>query len=176
MAYLQRVIDEFADIPHWRHGTLGEAAKRDLFELTHLVVGATAPEISGTDVDGEEMSLSDFRGRVVVLDFWGSWCGPCIGQLPALNAVAEEFGERVAVLGVMSDPPQTARQAVAEHGVQFRNWVDGRRGPIVKEWNIDSWPTTFLIDADGVIRQTHADDGSLRDAVFHLLHEDALQR
>jgi len=171
--YLQRVIDEFADIPDWRRGTLGEAAKRDLFELQHLVEGAPAPETTGTDVDGKPMSLSDFRGKVVVLDFWASSYGSWNSDLPKLNALAEEFGDRVAVLGVMSDPLEEAKQAVEQHKVCFRNWVDGpdREGPIVARWNIDSRPTRYVLDQRGVIRHKKISEHALRDAVWKLLQE-----
>jgi hypothetical protein len=53
--------------------TLGEEAGRELFELRHLRVGKTAPEIEGEDLDGKRFKLSDYRGKVVVLDFWGNW-------------------------------------------------------------------------------------------------------
>lgn len=70
---LERVRAEFASVRHGRRGTLGEAADRRLFELRHLRLGATAPEISGKDMDGNPFKLSDYRGRVVLLDFWGHW-------------------------------------------------------------------------------------------------------
>lgn len=169
--YLKRVINEFSDLPDWRRGTLGEAAKRDLFELEHLVVGAPAPETTGTDVDHRPMSLSDFRGKVVVLDFWGTWCGPCLGELPQLSALATEFGDRIAVLGVISDPPDKASQAVFQHKLRFRNWVDGddRNGPIVTLWNVHSWPKIYVLDQQGVIRYKDLQPSALRDAVWQLL-------
>ncbi|MCB9889188.1 MAG: redoxin domain-containing protein [Planctomycetes bacterium] len=63
---------EFAKLSHYR-GTLGAAAKSNLFELRSLSIGKTAPDIVGEDVDGNPMKLSDYRGKVVVLDFWGDW-------------------------------------------------------------------------------------------------------
>jgi TolA-binding protein len=68
----QQVIESYADLKSYR-GTLGEAAKAQLFEAHNLVVGKTAPEIEGEDVDGKSMKLSQYRGKVVVLDFWGDW-------------------------------------------------------------------------------------------------------
>ncbi len=69
---LELVVAEYADVGAGR-GTLGEDAEGDLFELEHLAVGQVAPEIEGEDVDGVVFKLSDSRGRVVVLDFWGDW-------------------------------------------------------------------------------------------------------
>ena len=115
------------------------------------------------------MKLSDFRGKVVVLNFWGSWCGPCIYKIPSLNQLAKEFGDNVAVVGVASDIPEDAAQAADEHGIAYRSWVDGERGPIVEQWNVSSWPTTYVIDAEGVIRHTDLEGSRLRQAVWELL-------
>lgn len=72
LARLERVAKEYADVESPR-GTLGSRAEGDLFELRHLVVGKPAPEIEGEDVDGVAMKLGDYRGKVVLLDFWGNW-------------------------------------------------------------------------------------------------------
>jgi hypothetical protein len=68
---LQQVIDKYADLKYLP--TLGKAAERELFALRHLGVGKTAPDIEGVDLDGKKFKLSDYRGKVVLLDFWGSW-------------------------------------------------------------------------------------------------------
>jgi hypothetical protein len=69
---LERVTREFAEVKHGR-GSLGDAAKNVLNELRNLGIGKVAPEIAGEDIDGKTMKLTDFRGKVVVLDFWGDW-------------------------------------------------------------------------------------------------------
>jgi len=71
-AYLERVVAEFPEGNHWR-GSLGKAAKGDLFEIRSLALGMIAPDIEGEDVEGVSFKLSDYRGKVVVLDFWGHW-------------------------------------------------------------------------------------------------------
>jgi hypothetical protein len=68
----EQVIARYGDVKA-RHGTLGDAAKAELFESRNLAIGKTAPEIEGEDVEGKKFKLSDYRGRVVVLDFWGDW-------------------------------------------------------------------------------------------------------
>ena len=70
---LERVIEEFGDVTDRRGNSLADSAKGDLFEADNLVVGKPAPEIVGSDVDGVEFKLSDYRGKVVFLDFWGHW-------------------------------------------------------------------------------------------------------
>jgi len=66
------LLAEYPEVRHWR-GTLKDAAASELFELRNLGIGKPAPEITGADVDGVEFKLSDYRGKVVVLDFWGDW-------------------------------------------------------------------------------------------------------
>jgi hypothetical protein len=68
---LQQVIDKYADLKHFT--TLGREAEAELFELQHLAIGKVAPELVGEDLDGKPMKLIDYRGKVVLLDFWGSW-------------------------------------------------------------------------------------------------------
>lgn len=68
----ERVRDEFGDIEGFR-GTLGERAERVLFEVAHLGIGKVAPEVEGEDIDGVKFKLSDYRGKVVLIDFWGDW-------------------------------------------------------------------------------------------------------
>jgi hypothetical protein len=70
---LERAVEEFDNVALWRDRTVADAARADLFELRNLVPGKEAPEITGEDVEGRAMKLSDFRGQVVVLDFWGFW-------------------------------------------------------------------------------------------------------
>ena len=70
--FADRVVKDFADLTHYR-GSLGEAAKRELYEIEKLGIGKTAPEIAGEDVGGTKFKLTDYRGKVVVIDFWGNW-------------------------------------------------------------------------------------------------------
>jgi hypothetical protein len=68
----EQVAEKYADVKHWR-GSLADAAKGDLFEIRQLAIGKEAPDIEGEDIDGQKFKLSDYRGKVVVLDFWGHW-------------------------------------------------------------------------------------------------------
>ena len=69
---LEKILSEYKDIKYFR-GTLGERAEANLYELRHLQIGKVVPEIEGEDVDGKKFKLSDYRGKVVMLDFWGHW-------------------------------------------------------------------------------------------------------
>jgi hypothetical protein len=69
----ERVAEKFPDIKMYGDETLGELAKGELFEIRNLAIGQTAPEIEADDLDGKKFKLSDYRGKVVVIDFWGNW-------------------------------------------------------------------------------------------------------
>ncbi len=72
-AAFERVAKEFADVESFRGTTFGDRAKGELFELRHLQVGQVVPDIEGEDLDGTKFKLSDYRGKVVLIDFWGDW-------------------------------------------------------------------------------------------------------
>lgn len=72
LALYREAKQKYADVAWWR-GTVGQRADASIFEIENLGIGKTAPEIEGEDIDGKPMKLSDFKGKVVVLDFWGDW-------------------------------------------------------------------------------------------------------
>jgi AhpC/TSA family len=141
-ALLERVISEYGDVPFpagWdkakrRGKTLADQARLKLDTLRNLTVGKVAPDIQGEDINGKRMRLSDYRGKVVVLVFWGTWCGPCMGLIPHEKALVERLKDRAfALLGINSDTDREKLQAAIEkEGIAWRSWWDGGNigGPI----------------------------------------------
>lgn len=128
---------------------LSDQAAAYLFELENIQPGKPAPEIEGKDVSGTAFKLSDYRGKTVVVVFWGSWCHACHGVLDSLLPLLQPYGDKAVMLGVNTDPLDTLKQ----QNVPWRNWADEfNRGPISAMWNIRHWPTIFVIDKDGVLR------------------------
>lgn len=171
----RRVVTDFA---HIEGSFPANTARRCITALQQLRTGKEAPAIDGNDLAGKRMTLAEFRGKVVVLDFWGSWCGPCIAALPMLKDVAAKYDPKdVVLLGVMSEQrAEDATKIVAEKSVTWRNWLDlqGDNGesPIVKAWGISDFPRTFVIDRKGKIRFTGMDSREeLQNAVDALLAE-----
>ena len=118
--------------------------------------GAPAPDFALPRVDGKPggIALSSFRGQVVVLEFWATWCPPCLAMLPTMHELAEEFGPRgVAFLGVDSDGPQTAPGEVtrflAEHGAPYPVVYD--EGVANDLYRVKALPTLVFIAKDGRI-------------------------
>ncbi len=114
--------------------------------------GEPAPDFSLTLLDGSEISLSDLRGQVVVINFWASYCGPCRQEAPELQAVWERYkGAGVVLLGLSYKDAEDASRAFLEDlGITYLNGAD-RRGKIGRAYGITAVPETFVIDAEGKV-------------------------
>jgi thiol-disulfide isomerase/thioredoxin len=146
-----------------------------LDNLPYLRVGGVAPEIDADDLEGKRMKLSDHRGKVVMVVFWGSWCGPCMGMVPQEKALWERHSDKPFVLlGVnCGDKLDVAKKTVADKQMHWPSWYDGEeiRGPIETDYDVPHWPRIFLVDAKGVIRYIDVHDKELDQAVEKLLAE-----
>ena len=136
---------------------LKDLAEQNLFALNHLSLGKEAPEIEAEGVDGKKFKLSDSRGKICVLTFWASWCGPCMEMVPVERALAQRMqGKPFCLIGVNGDPslPNAKRAMEREQMTwpSFWNGKEGAEGPIAKAWNVNSWPTIYVLDAKGIIR------------------------
>ena len=154
---LKELKESFPDVKADGNRVVKNVIDGPIFELENLQVGSTAPDIEGKDFDGVEFRLSDYRGKVVMLDFWGQWCPPCRAMFPHERELIEKLaGKPFVLIGVNSDRRlETAIKATREENLVWRNfWCgpQGRAGPIAKKWNVSAWPTVYLIDANGVIR------------------------
>ena len=158
-----------------RRSTLGHIAEARLDDWHNLAVGKPAPEIMGGDVHGKPVKLSDYRGKVVALIFWGTWCGPCMQEIPREKALAERMKDRpFAMLGVNTDADAAAARTMMEvQGITRPNWHDGEpgTGPIAKLYHVRGYPTVYVIDAEGKIRSKTAHGDSLDQLVEKLVAE-----
>jgi peroxiredoxin len=170
----EAVIKDYGDCPlllGYQKETIGKLAKQKLFELQHLRVGMVAPEIEGEDLDGRKFKLSDYRGKVVMLDFWASWVGSYRGTIPYKRSLVKRMeGKPFVLLGVNNDGDKDALKKVMEkEGITWRSWRNG--ASIAQAWIIPGWPTTYLIDAKGVIREKNLAGIGLDDTVDELVAE-----
>jgi cytochrome oxidase Cu insertion factor (SCO1/SenC/PrrC family) len=113
-----------------------------------------AHAIAGRDADGKFMQLSDFRGQVVLLDFWFTKCGYCRIFEKDEKVLHKQYeGRPFVILGVNTDPSrQELLETQAEAKLPWRSWFDGPQGPITSQWRVDGFPTVYLIDHEGRIR------------------------
>lgn len=142
------------------------------FELEHSI-GQKPPEIDQEDVAGNAMRLSEFRGKVVVLMFSYTGCGPCEEMYPRNRELVEELaGKPFVFVSVMRDPKlETTSTAIASKKITWRVWLDGE-ATISQQWNVRAWPTIYVIDSGGVIRYEGLRGENLSLAVHKLLDED----
>ena len=127
---------------------LGGASK-----LASDPVGTKAPDFTLPPVEGtEDITLSSFRGTVVVLNFWASWCGPCKEEAPILAAGWKRWeGKGVQFLGLdAQDSKKWARQFDDEYGIEYPSAFDGD-SRIKNRYGVTGFPETFFIDKNGVI-------------------------
>ena len=129
-------------------------AEADLIEtIRHATVGGTLPELTGRRLDGTEEPLSAYRGRVLVIDFWATWCVPCIAALPELRAlVADLPADRFALLAVSVDQElATVTDFMAGEPMPWHNWHVGMGSDIERRLAVRGFPTYLLVDEEGVI-------------------------
>jgi thiol-disulfide isomerase/thioredoxin len=127
-------------------------------------------------LDGAPLKLGNYRGKIVLLVFWASWCGPCMAAVPHERELANLFKDRpFVVIGVNGDESrQSALKAVAREQIPWRSFWNGDKGsggPIATAWNVRGWPTTYLIDATGVIRHKDLYDKALDESVEKLVKQ-----
>jgi thiol-disulfide isomerase/thioredoxin len=152
----ERAMNEFGDVklsPRARQ-TIGEYAVARVNRLRSLAPGKPAPEIEGEDTDGQSFKLSDYRGRVVLLVFWASWCVPCRQQVPHELRLLNRFQDKpFALLGVNLDHDEKQmRAAISELGITWRNWRGGNADRIKARYGIQAIPLVLVIDEKGIIR------------------------
>lgn len=166
-------IDELLE----RHPEATRMLTRQQFLVENLTPGKTAPELVGKDLDGAEFALDDFRGNIVVLFFTGEWCAPCRAEYPHQRQMLERYrDENVVLLGVNSDGElDRVLEAKEREGLHYRTWWDeSTRGPIAQSWIVWAWPTTYILDARGVIRYVDRRGDDIIAAVDELLKEHTL--
>jgi cytochrome c biogenesis protein CcmG/thiol:disulfide interchange protein DsbE len=115
-------------------------------------IGDPAPAFALADLDGNPVSLADLRGRPVIVNFWASWCGPCVAELPLLhNAASAHERDGLAIVGIVfRDGSEAARAFLARMGVAWPSLMDPR-GAVASRYGIIWPPDSFFIDRDGVV-------------------------
>ena len=135
----------------------GKNIKKMLDAMTSVNVGSIAPDFSAPSPDGKMISLKESMGKVTLIDFWASWCGPCRKENPNVVAMYNELHEKgLNIIGVSLDKEgdsQKWKDAIAKDGLTWnhisnlKHWKE----PIAEQYNVKSIPATFLLDASGKI-------------------------
>lgn len=141
-----------------------------------LILGRKSPNFSFTPYGGgETLSLWDLRGKVVLLDFWATWCAPCLEELPYVKDVYQRYHDQgFEIVGISLDLDEEALRAFLEdEGITWPQYFDGRgwENEVAKLYRVQAIPATFLLDRDGVIRYRDPRGEELERAVAELISE-----
>ena len=145
----QRWAEFLQDNPYPEYTEVVEEVVR---EASKIKPGQPAPDFTLDDLQGQSVSLSDFRGQAVFLDFWASWCGPCIEAVPHLEELKQQTrDQKVVFLNISLDPADDWHQAVEEHGLTgvHVHAPGGRQSAVAQLYQVSGIPSYFLVGPDG---------------------------
>lgn len=142
---------------NYKKSSIAKAIKTMIDQIPEelVKVGSKAPEFSAKSPDGKEISLKESLGKVTLIDFWASWCGPCRQENPNVVAMYKKYHDKgFNIIGVsLDDDAEKWKQAIAKDGLTWnqisnlQKWEE----PIAKTYGVQSIPATFLVDANGVV-------------------------
>ncbi len=132
----------------------GEAAQK---VQAALAVGTAFPDFDVKDLDGKPLSVAGYKGKVVMLDFWATWCGPCVGEVPNVAAVYAKYHDKgFEIIGVSLDQVGAKDKLISftkEHNMPWRQYYDGKfwTNDLAVKYGVQSIPATYLLDGSGKI-------------------------
>jgi len=167
--YAEVYVKEFEKI----NPSSAEQVKVQMKQAQSLIVGAEAPDFKQLTPEGKEMSLKDLRGKVVLLDFWASWCGPCRKENPNVVKMYKKYQEKgFDILGVSLDKTKDRwLKAIKQDGLTWHHVSDlrGWSNSAARIYNVTSIPQTILLDKDGKIIARNLRGASLERKLEELL-------
>jgi peroxiredoxin len=146
-----------------KNPSLHERAER-FVDHVELARATMAPPFMATTLDGQHISMDSLAGKVVLIDFWATWCGPCVNALPNIRHIAHKFEEQpFVVLSISLDSDEAKwKSFVEKNGMTWLQVRDGGyNGAVSKKFGVTAIPATFSIDADGVLEDQHVGDANI---------------
>jgi len=138
-----------------------------------LVVGAKFPGFDDKDVTGKPLSLGSYKGKVVLVDFWATWCGPCVAELPNVIATYQKYHDKgFDIVGVSLDEDQPALERfLKENNITWQQFYDGKKwdNKLAVKYGVNVTPTDYLLDGDGKIIGMNLRGPALEAAVAEAL-------
>lgn len=179
-AMLDQVTKYLQEFPNGEFAFLFSSLKDQLASVVErtanqekIKVGEVAPDFNATTIDGKPIKLSDYKGKVVLLDFWATWCGPCLMELPNVKKVYEAHKDKgFEIIGISADEDVAdLKKLVEQENIQWPQIFDGgdKGGAIQEQYGVMKYPTTILLDKEGKINTIDASGDELGDAVEKLV-------
>ena len=117
--------------------------------------GAEAPDFTLNDINGKPLTLSSLRGKYVILDFWGSWCGWCIKGIPQMKEYYQKYAGKFEILGIdCNDPEEKWKAAVEKYELPWLHVYNTRDSKVLEQYQIEGFPTKIIVGPDGKIVKT----------------------
>lgn len=130
-----------------------------------------APSFTLNNIEGQPVSLSDFKGKWVILDFWGSWCPWCIKGFPELKEAYNKYGNELVIIGIdCKESVDDWKNGVAKYELPWVNVYNPKDSKLTEEYNVPGYPTKVIINPDGKINNiTVGHDPTFYDALTELI-------
>ncbi len=152
------MVAKYLQLPEEERKKAEEEAQKRFQSMASEFVGEPAPDFSFETVSGQKGRLSDFRGKYVLLDFWSTWCAPCVHEIPNLIHIHEKYGDRGLVMISVSNDAKVKKWTGAqlseyanEKGMKWMQILDDLDGSIFNLYRINFVPNLFLIDPQGKV-------------------------
>ena len=120
-----------------------------------MVAGTQFPDFAEKDLDGKPLSVANYKGKLVMVDFWATWCGPCVGELPNVQKIYEKYHAKgFEIIGVSLDKDKDKLTAfIKEKNMAWPQYFDGQgwQNKLAVQYGVESIPATFLLDKNGKI-------------------------
>jgi len=170
---LQKIIDNAEKIKKKAEKYRASLKKDYKDVLPDVSVGQKAPKTVAEDLEGKKVALSDYKGKVVVLDFWATWCGPCRAMIPSNTKLVEEMdGKPFAFISISSDEKkETVTEFLEKTKMPWIHWWEGDDGEATRVYDITGIPCVFVIDHKGVIRHKQVGFNPRGDAIGKKVRE-----
>jgi peroxiredoxin len=173
----KELLDQVAkDFPDTKAAAYVKKTQKSAEIQAKLVPGTAFPDFSVTGVDGQPLSISAYKGKVVLIDFWATWCAPCVAELPNVKKTyAKHHEEGFDIIGISLDADKVKLEGfLKKHEIPWRQFFDGKawENELAEKYGVQAIPATYLLDTEGKIIGSGLRGEELEKAVEKALKKD----